>query len=129
MIGQHYQRKNFKDGLILIATPEGDLHEIGILAAALLCVHYGIRFIFLGVNLPAQSMAEAANALNPDHILLGVIIGHELHKKQTLDDYIGELSTKLKVKPLKPYIRTELEKKKIPFFASLDKFDEWLKNY
>lgn len=46
MIGQHYQKEIHRKELILITTPEGEMHEIGIIAAALLLVHYGIKFIF-----------------------------------------------------------------------------------
>ena len=133
MIGQHYQKKTLKEELILIATPEGELHEIGILASALLCVHHGIRFIFLGANLPANSLAEAANALRPRAVLLGTIKGHEIDDHNTLQDYLNKLISDLHVNSeiwvggnLKPYIRTELEKRKIPFFSSLEAFDEFL---
>lgn len=136
MIGLHYQKKTLKNDLILIATPEGELHEIGILASALLCVHYGIKFIFLGANLPAASLAEAANALKPRAILLGTIKGHEIDGRNTLQDYLNQLISDLHVKAevwvggnLKPYVRAELEKRKIPFFSSLDSFDEFLQSY
>jgi DNA-binding transcriptional MerR regulator/methylmalonyl-CoA mutase cobalamin-binding subunit len=128
MIGQHYQKKTLKDDLILISTPEGEMHEIGILASSLLCVHYGIRFIYLGANLPAKSMAEAANALKPKGILLGVTNGHE-----TLEEYLTELTAEMNVASkiwvggnLKPYSKSELEKRKIPYFPTLDAFDDFL---
>lgn len=136
MIGQHYQRKLVKEELILISTPEGETHELGIMAAALLCVNYGVRFIFLGANLPAQSLAEAANSLKPKAILLGVTKGHEITEHKTLEDFLSELSPLITVNAqvmvggnLKPYIRTELEKRKIPFFPTLDAFDEFLQKF
>jgi DNA-binding transcriptional MerR regulator len=136
MIGQHYQKKTLRDDLILITTPEGEMHEIGIMASALLCVHYGIKFIFLGANLPAQSLAEAANALKPRAILLGVTKGHEINDQQTLEDYLTHLSTELTVNSeiwvggnLKAYVRTELEKRKIPFFPTLNAFDDYLHHF
>lgn len=136
MIGQHYQKKLIKDDLLLISTPEGETHELGIMAAALLCVNYGIRFIFLGANLPALSLAEAANSLKPKALLLGVTKGHEITEHKTLEDYLTELSPHLTVNAqilvggnLKPYIRTELEKRKIPFFATLEAFDVFLQKF
>lgn len=136
MIGQHYQKKTLKENLLLISTPEGELHEIGILASALLCVHYGIKFIFLGANLPAASIAEAANALKPKAILLGVTKGHEITDKRNLEDYLSDLSVQLKVNSeiwvggnLKPYVKVELEKRKIPFFSSLQAFDEFIQTF
>jgi DNA-binding transcriptional MerR regulator/methylmalonyl-CoA mutase cobalamin-binding subunit len=136
MIGVHYQKAHQqKDELVLITTPEGEMHEIGILASALLCVHHGVKFIYLGPNLPAKSLAEAANALNPKAILIGVIKGHEITDHQTLEDYLSEV-TKLFVKKteiwvggnLRPYIVSELEKKKIAFFSSLESFDQFLES-
>ncbi len=133
MIGLHYQKQTIKNELVLITTPEGEIHEIGILASALLCLHYGVKFIFLGANLPARSLAEAANALKPRAILLGVIKGHEISDHKTLEDYLSELSEQLEIKTdiwvggnLKPYVRVELERRKIPFFPSLEAFDEFL---
>ena len=136
MIGQHYQKKFVKDDLILISTPEGEMHEIGILGSALLCVHYGIKFIYMGPSMPAISLAEAANALNCKAILLGVTKGHELTPGNTLENYLSDLSTQLTGHAeiwvggnLKPYVRTELEKRKIPFFSSLHSFDEYLASH
>lgn len=136
MIGQHYQKKMLKEELILISTPEGELHEIGILASALLCVHYGIRFIYMGTNLPAESLAEAANALKPKAILLGVIKEHENNGHKTLENYLSELSIHLNINTnvwvggnLKSLTKTELDKRKIPFFQTLESFDEFIQKF
>lgn len=135
MIGQHYQKTLVRNELILITTPEGELHEIGILGAALLCVHYGIKIIYLGANLPAESLAEAANALNPKAILLGTT-RFELSTNSNLDDYLKTLKLQLTNNPniwvggnLKPYVRTELEKNKITFFPSLQALDIFLADF
>lgn len=135
MIGQHYQKTLLRNDLILITTPEGELHEIGILGSALLCVHYGIKIIYLGSNLPAESLAEAANALNPKAILLGVT-REDLTNHLTIDNYLNSLKSHLTCNPnlmlggnLKPYLRTALEKKKIQFFPTLNAFDEFLSKF
>lgn len=135
MIGQHYQKALMRNDLILIATPEGELHEIGILGSALICVHYGVRFIFLSTNLPALSLAEAANALNPRAILLGST-RYEISPTMNLDDYLKSLRTYLTTSTdiwlggnLRPYMHTDLGKKKIQFFPSLHSFDEFLSTF
>lgn len=135
MIGVHYQKTLLRDDLILITTPEGELHEIGILGSALLCVHYGVRFIFLSSNLPAQSLAEAANALNPKAILIGST-RYEITPTMTLDDYLKTVRNYLTTSTtiwlggnLKPYMHTDLEKKKIEFFPSLQAFDQFLSTF
>lgn len=135
MIGQHYQKKQIKEDLILISTPEGELHEIGILASALLCVHHNIKFIFLGPNMPAESLAQAANALKCRAILLGTT-RNEISERQNLNAYLQDLSTRLEVSTeiwvggnLKTSVQEELEKRKIPFFPSLEAFDDYLTRY
>lgn len=135
MIGQHYQKEIHRKELILITTPEGEMHEIGIIAAALLLVHYGIKFIFLGASLPASSLAEAAKAMNCTAIILGVT-RHELSNDQTLENYLDSLQESLPSKTriwiggnLKPYIKTILDKRKIPFFPSLKALDDFLMHF
>lgn len=133
MIGSHYTRVLQKNFLVLITTPEGEMHEIGILASALLCVQHGIKFIFLGPNMPAESLAEAANSLHCNAILMGVTKGHELDGHATLQDYLGKLKSNLKEETkiwiggnLKPYVKTELEKQGMLYFSNLHHFDEYL---
>jgi DNA-binding transcriptional MerR regulator len=135
MIGQHYQKNLQRDDLVLITTPEGEMHEIGILGAALICVHYGVRFIYLGTNLPAESLAEAANALNPKAILLGST-RFELHNNLSLEDYIKTFKEHAKVPSalwvggnFKPFLKSDLEKKKIIFFPSLESLDTFLADF
>jgi len=134
MIGQHYQKTLLRDDLVLITTPEGETHEIGILGAALLCVHYGIKFIFLGANLPAASLAETANALGAKVILLGTT-KYDSTSEKNLNDYLSSLKLEADNVEvwvggnLKPSIRGALEKKKIRFFPSLDSLDAHLENF
>ncbi len=132
VISRHYQKNFQRSDLLLISTPDGEMHEIGILAAALLCVHYGIKFIFLGANLPAAALAEAANALNATSILIGVS-RQDQTQTQSVSDYVTNLEGFLKKKTqiwvggnLKPASKNELEKKKVPFFSSLQAFDTFL---
>ena len=65
--------------------------------------------------------------------LIGVTKGHEINDHQTLEDYLSEVSKLLVNKSeiwvggnLRPYIVSELEKKKIAFFSSLEAFDQFL---
>lgn len=56
---------------VVLATPEDDLHEFGILMAATLLSHHGIPSHLLGANLPAEALALAARAVRADIIVLG----------------------------------------------------------
>lgn len=136
MIGAHYEKEPTNNDLVLITTPEGEIHELGILASSLLFVHYGIKFIFLGANLPAKSLIEAANALKPRAILLGIIKGHEISETKTLNDYLSEVIPKLNFKAeiwiggnLRSYAAHDLDHQKIPYFPTLESFDEFLSHY
>lgn len=130
MIGQHYKRNIQKDNLILITTPEGELHEIGILCASLICVHYGVKFIYLGTNLPAESLAEAANALEPKAILIGST-RFELQDNLTMNTYLKSLNENLK-NSTNIWIGGDfksLEKKSFQSFPSLEAFDAFISKY
>ena len=136
MLGQHYQKENLKEDLILISTPEGELHEVGILASALLCIHYGIRFVFLGSNLPAAALAEAANTLKPKALLIGMIRNPEGEERLNLDNYLHTLISGLNVDAgiwlggnMGQYLHPELEKRKITYFPTLESLDSFLQSF
>lgn len=130
MIGHHYQRTSATTDLILITTPEGDIHQIGILGAALLCVHYSVKFYYLGASLPAVSLAEAANALNPTSILLGTT-RYQLDELNTVDSYLAQLRQNLTVNVNvmvggNVKLKSDMERQKTQFFPTLQAFDEFL---
>ena len=56
---------------ILIATLTGELHEFGILAAAMLAATSGLNPLLLGPNLPAADLAAAAAVLSAGIVLVG----------------------------------------------------------
>jgi DNA-binding transcriptional MerR regulator len=57
---------------ILFATPAGELHEFGILAAAMLAVAGGFEALYLGPNLPAREIVTAAERTSPQAVVLGI---------------------------------------------------------
>jgi len=132
VIGQSYRKMNLKNDLIILATPDGEQHEIGILAAALLCVHYGIKFIMMGSGVPSDSLMEACNALKAKYLILGVT-RDELRKNYFFTSYLADLRSNLN--PLTKVIvggnlssstRQELNRQKISFFQSMQILDEYL---
>ena len=56
---------------LCIATQEGDYHEFGILLSALLLQSRGVSTHFFGCNMPAKSLADAANAIGSSVVLIG----------------------------------------------------------
>lgn len=57
---------------LLFATPAGDHHEIGILAAAMLAAAHGFAVSYLGPNLPAGEIVAAAEACAANVLVLGL---------------------------------------------------------
>jgi MerR family transcriptional regulator, light-induced transcriptional regulator len=57
---------------VLMTTPTGDMHEFGILAAALLAVGHGVGVIYLGPDLPATEILRAAEKTRANVVLLGM---------------------------------------------------------
>lgn len=57
-------------GVMLFATPKGERHELGLLAAAVLAAQAGMATTYLGADLPAADIARAAAAAGADTIVL-----------------------------------------------------------
>ena len=57
---------------ILFATPSGELHEFGILTAAMLAGASGFEPLYLGPNLPAREIVAAAERTSPRAVVLGI---------------------------------------------------------
>jgi methanogenic corrinoid protein MtbC1 len=61
------------DGLfpILFTTPAGELHEFGVLVAALVASSAGADAVYLGADLPANEVTRAVNRVNARAVVLG----------------------------------------------------------
>jgi MerR family transcriptional regulator, light-induced transcriptional regulator len=57
---------------LTFATPSGDRHEFGILAAAMLAALGGLGVVYLGPDLPAAQIHDAATLTESDVVLLGL---------------------------------------------------------
>jgi methanogenic corrinoid protein MtbC1 len=57
---------------ILFATPSGEMHEFGILAAAMLAVASGFEALYLGSSLPALEIVAAAERTSPLAVVVGI---------------------------------------------------------
>lgn len=58
-------------GDLVFATPAGELHEIGTLAAAVVAADAGLGALFLGANLPAREVVSAAARAGAPAVVLG----------------------------------------------------------
>ncbi|QOY88899.1 MerR family transcriptional regulator [Paludibaculum fermentans] len=57
---------------ILFATPSGEMHEFGILAAAMLAASSGFEAVYLGPNLPAREIIAASERTCPLAIVVAI---------------------------------------------------------
>ena len=57
---------------VLLATPQGDLHDFPILVAAMLTAAAGLGVVYLGTDLPAAEIVQAARRSGADAVLLSV---------------------------------------------------------
>ncbi|MFZ4712549.1 MAG: MerR family transcriptional regulator [Bacteriovoracaceae bacterium] len=92
---RHISSKKTHHLNICLATPEGELHEFGIMIAALLCCHYNIHFYYLGADMPAASLAEAANQVKSKIVILGVSRATLVDSGKRLDAYTSKLRESL----------------------------------
>jgi MerR family transcriptional regulator, light-induced transcriptional regulator len=60
---------------LLFATPEAELHEFGILAAAMLAAGAGLGVVYLGSNVPASDVGDAARRVRPAAVVVGLTGG------------------------------------------------------
>jgi len=67
------QRPGNAAARLLLATPSNELHEFGILAAAMLAVEYDFQVDYLGTNLPAREILSAAEKCAPHVVVLGIM--------------------------------------------------------
>jgi methanogenic corrinoid protein MtbC1 len=57
---------------ILFATPAGEMHEFGILAAAMLAVAGGFEALYLGSSLPSLEIVAAAERTAPRAVVVAI---------------------------------------------------------
>lgn len=132
MIGKHYKNSQKNDDVIIITTPEGEYHSIGILASTLLCIHHGKKVIYLGPNTPSASLSEMCRSLKVKAIVLGTLYPQGPNLVNYIDSLLFSLPNE-KIKILVGGIidkqnQNWLMKKNIPYFSSLNSFELELRN-
>ena len=70
---------------VVCTTPAGEQHELGALLAAVLIAMHGRRAIFLGANLPAEQIAQAARLSKAGAIALSLVgLSSDLARQELL---------------------------------------------
>lgn len=121
---------------VVISTPEGDLHEFGILIAAILVMLKGKKVLYLGPNLPAESIARACKLSGASQVLVAASCPEDWLSKKKLTDFLETLekNSPKNVEFLIGGARAHEFKKslvrgsrKFRIFESLHSFDSFLK--
>jgi len=82
----------------LLFLPENEFHEIGLLFSHYLIRNEGFQSVYLGSNVPLQSVVDAAAIANPDNLLL--FLTHN-DSKEALGEYMNDLGRRFKNKNIK----------------------------
>lgn len=93
-----YRRNNQPENLkksIIVSTPEGDIHEIGILAASILCADAALDVTYIGPNMPANPLGKVAKLLNVDVVMIGLSPLPPGTTPQSASEYLVELTSNL----------------------------------
>ena len=80
---------------LLFSTPSGDLHEFGILLAAILAGARGLRTHYLGPNTPPQDLAQAAHGTGARIVVLGCVEADSQRLLYPLKEYVRLLAKQL----------------------------------
>ncbi len=123
----------FAKGLphFVLATPEDDLHEFGILMASALLSHHSLPAHLLGCNLPVDALAIAVKAVGGDVVLLGNAPVPPEERKVSFEAYLRALHQHL---PNKveiwiggagnvPHLRSVMPGRQHRHITSLNEFD------
>ncbi|MCB9092079.1 MAG: MerR family transcriptional regulator [Halobacteriovoraceae bacterium] len=94
MLYKKYQSKSNSNFHVVIGTPEGENDEFSSLISALLCCHYKVKFTYLGSNLSAFSLADAATQIKSDLVILSVSKPFLLDHKKDMKTFVQNFNSK-----------------------------------
>lgn len=83
--------------VVVIATVEGDIHDIGKNLVALMLKNYGFKVIDLGKDVPKEKIIEAAKEYNAQVIALSALMTTTMQEMKHVIDYAKEQSIDSKV--------------------------------
>jgi DNA-binding transcriptional MerR regulator len=127
-------RKNKSQSRLVITTPEGYLHDMGIVISATLAADQAIHTLFLGPSTPKSDLCESCIRYKGTHLLLSSTVSEREGAKESLYAYMNFLDKNLprKVHFLIAGRNTADFNPKIDrpmtLFKTMDEFIEFLKN-
>jgi methanogenic corrinoid protein MtbC1 len=87
-----------KDKEVALATPEGNLHELAIIIADILCRANRVSTRYLGAAHPAECLGEAINALRCNTIILGAVSSDRWDYSTKIIPYLSSIDKLLRHK-------------------------------
>ena len=122
-----------KDKEVALATPDGNLHELAIIFAELLCRASRVPTRYLGASHPAKCLAQALNALKTPYLVLGAMSSDHWDYKKKIVNYLQEIDNELEFK-IKVVLGGGLAMKfpkykniqEVKILSSFEEFDKWL---
>ncbi len=82
---------------VVIATVEGDIHDIGKNLVALMLKNYGFQVIDLGKDVPKEKIIEAAKAYNAQVIALSALMTTTMQQMRHVINYAKEQNVPAKI--------------------------------
>ncbi len=79
----------------VLAAPEGDYHEIGLLLAHLLIRSYGFPSLYLGPHVPSRDLSETVLRFEAPHLLIVSTVSKKEGAKQELLTFISEVQNRI----------------------------------
>lgn len=83
--------------VVIIATVEGDIHDIGKNLVALMLKNYGFKVIDLGKDVPKETIIAAAKEHNADIIALSALMTTTMKRMKEVIEYAREQGVTAKV--------------------------------
>lgn len=83
---------------IVMACPEGDYHDMGLLIASRLTKIYGVNTLYLGAHFPKRDLAETCHRYGATHLLISSTVSKAEGAKEELFDYLSFLDRNLQPK-------------------------------
>ncbi len=109
---------------IIVATPQGQIHEFGALAGALWAGMRGFDVLYVGADVPADDLIDAVDRSNSQVLLLSVVLRgtpDEMRElARTIDDHAGRVETWVGLDPSHPVAELVERARLFHRFADLD---------
>jgi DNA-binding transcriptional MerR regulator len=120
---------------VTLATPDGNLHELSIIIADIICRANRVSTSYLGSSHPAECLSQAVNALNSNTIIMGVVTSDKWDYQKSMIPYLKKMDEYLD-HPVKIILggasKLDFPKFKniteIEIIDSFENFDDGLKN-